>query len=173
MVTFLYTALAFPTVVIGLMVYVFLSRNGVFGSFGLLYSRAAIVIGQIILILPIITTFTLSAIKKLDPELILTARSLGAKGLRFYRTVGAEARFGILAAVIAAFGRAISEVGISMILGGNISGVTRTMTTAIALEHDKGEFIQALILGGILLFISLGINIIFHVFQNTPENKNA
>ncbi len=173
LITILYTALAFPTVVIGLFVYSLLSRSGIFGDFNLLYTRGAIIIGQFILIVPIIATFTLSAIRKVDPGLVLTARALGAKGLRFYLTIGREARFGIIAAIIAAFGRAISEVGISMILGGNISGITRTMTTAIALEHDKGQFQVAMILGALLLLISLSINIIFHAVQKHPEDDRA
>ncbi|MCD4653601.1 ABC transporter permease [bacterium] len=172
-VTLLYTALAFPTVVIGLSVYYLFSRHGILGNLGLLYTKTAIISGQLLLVTPIIATFTLSAVKRLDPAVLLTARSLGARGSRYYMTIIREARFGIIAAVIAAFGRAISEVGVSMILGGNIKGVTRTMTTAIALEHDKGQFIEALILGVLLLGISLGINVIFHAFQKEPEDHNA
>ncbi len=173
LITFLYTSLAFPTVVIGLMVYSLLSRNGPLGSWGLLYTKTAIIIGQILLIIPIIATFTLSAIRRLDSDVVITARSLGAKGIRLYLTVIREARYGIIAAIIAALGRALSEVGISMILGGNIAGVTRTITTTIALEHDKGQFNQAMILGVLLLMISLGINILFHAVQNRPESKDA
>jgi tungstate transport system permease protein len=169
-ITLLYTALAFPTVVIGLFVYGLISRAGLFGSWGLLYTKSAIVLGQVLLIIPIIATFTLSAIQKLDPALILTSKSLGAGMTRLHLTMISEVRFGILAAVIAAFGRAISEVGISMILGGNILGVTRTMTTAIALEHDKGRFHQAMILGLLLLGISLSINMLFRKIQRGPED---
>ena len=165
-VTLLYTALAFPTVVVGLMIYMFLSRSGPLGNWNLLYTRSAIVIGQMFLILPIISTFTLSAIRRLDPGMVMTARSLGASPMKIYFTVSREALFGIIAAIIAAFGRAISEVGVSMILGGNILGYTRTMTTAIALEHDKGQFRQAIILGAILLAISLSINVMFHLLQS-------
>lgn len=173
LVTIMYTALAFPTVVVGLLVYYLLSRHGPLGNFGLLYTRTAIIAGQWILVVPIISTFTLSAVKRLDPAIILTARSLGARGWRLYTTIIREARFGIIAAVIAAFGRAVSEVGVSMILGGNIEGFTRTMTTAIALEHDKGQFVEALILGALLLSISLGINICFYAFQKDPEDTHA
>jgi len=173
LVTLLYTALAFPTVVVGLLIYYLLSRHGLFGNWGLLYTKTAIVTGQFILIMPIIATFTLSAIRRLDPAILLTARSLGAHGSRYYLTIIREARFGIIAAVIAAFGRAVSEVGVSMILGGNIEGVTRTMTTAIALEHDKGQFTEALMLGAILLFISLCINVVFHAFQTDSEDLHA
>ncbi len=173
LITVLYTMLAFPTVVIGLFVYLLLSRSGPFGELGLLYTKSAIVIGQTILIAPIIATFTLSSVKKLDPMFLLTARSLGARSFILYSTVLREARFGILASVIAAFGRAVSEVGVSMILGGNIAGITRTMTTAISLDLDKGEFNQVLILGVLLLTISLGINIIFHWFQRDIEDNHA
>ncbi len=172
LVSILYTALAFPTVVVGLFVYFLLSRSGPFGSLGLLYTKTAMVIGQTILVAPILATFTLSAVKRLDPALTLTARSLGASRLRLYLTLAREARFGILAALIASFGRAISEVGVSMILGGNIAGHTRTMTTVIALEHDKGQFHEAMILGALLLAISLCINIGFHVLQRDSEHRD-
>lgn len=171
-ITALYTALAFPTVVIGLFVYMFLSRTGPLGSLGLLYTKTAIVIGQCILITPIIAAFTLSTIRKIEPEVILTAKSLGATGFKLYYSMLQEVKIGIFAAVIAAFGRAISEVGVSMILGGNIAGFTRTMTTMIALEHDKGQFRQAVILGAILLSVSLSINVVFHLLQQkTGENR--
>lgn len=172
-VTIMYTALAFPTVVVGLLVYYVLSRHGPLGSMGLLYTKSAIVVGQWVLIVPIISTFTYSAIRRIDPALIQTAHSLGASGIRLYMTLAREARFGIIAAIVAAFGRAVSEVGVSMILGGNIEGFTRTMTTAIALEHDKGQFGEALILGTVLLAISLGINVLFHAYQNSPEDRHA
>jgi len=172
-ITALYTALAFPTVVIGLFVYMFLSRMGPLGSLGLLYTKTAIVIGQCILITPIIATFTLSTIRKIEPELILTAKSLGASGFRLYYSMLKEVKIGVFAALVAAFGRAISEVGVSMILGGNIAGFTRTMTTMIALEHDKGQFKQAVILGAILLIVSLSINVIFHVLQRKTGSNHA
>lgn len=172
LIALLYTALAFPTVVIGLFVYFLLSRSGPLGDLGLLYSKTAIVLGQTIMIVPILMTFTLSAVKRLDPALTLTARSLGASRGRLYATLAREARFGILAAVIASFGRAISEVGVSMILGGNIAGHTRTMTTVIALEHDKGQFHDAMILGVLLLTLSLCINIGFHALQRRSESRD-
>ncbi|MBN1295532.1 ABC transporter permease [bacterium] len=173
LITLLYTTLAFPTVVIGLLVYCALCRNGPLGNLGLLYTQAAIVIGQWVMIVPIIATFTLSAVQRIDPAVLLTARSLGATGWRLHFAVIRESRFGIIAAVIAAFGRAVSEVGVSMILGGNIHGYTRTMTTTIALEHDKGQFSEALWLGALLLGISLGINIVFHGLQREPEDLHA
>jgi len=159
------TMLAFPTVVIGLFVYSFISRRGIFGPFDLLYTQKAIVIGQFILILPIIATLTIAAISRIDERYRKTAMTLGANRRQTACVIFREARFGIVAAVIAAFGRVIAEVGISMMLGGNAKGFTRTMTTAMALEYDKGEFILAVALGIILLVLSFGINLVFHFFQ--------
>ena len=159
------TMLALPTVVIGLFVYSFISRRGIFGPFDLLYTQKAIIIGQVILILPIVTTLTIAAISRIDERYRKTAMTLGANRWQTACVIFREARFGIVAAVIAAFGRVIAEVGISMMLGGNAKGFTRTMTTAMALEYDKGEFILAVALGIILLVLSFGINLIFHFFQ--------
>ncbi|MBA3017539.1 MAG: ABC transporter permease [Proteobacteria bacterium] len=159
------TMLAFPTVVIGLFVYSFISRRGIFGPFDLLYTQKAIIIGQFILILPIIATLTIAAISRIDERYRKTAMTLGANRLQTACVIFREARFGIVAAVIAAFGRVIAEVGISMMLGGNAKGFTRTMTTAMAMEYDKGEFILAVALGIILLVLSFGINLVFHFFQ--------
>ena len=159
------TLLAVPTVVIGLFVYAFIARKGVFGSLDLLYTQKAIIIGQTILILPIITTFTIAAISRIDQRYRRTAMTLGANRRQTAAVIFREARYGILAAVIAAFGRVISEVGVSMMLGGNAKGFTRTMTTAMALEYDKGEFTLAVALGLILLGLSFGINLLFHLFQ--------
>jgi tungstate transport system permease protein len=159
------TMLALPTVVIGLFVYSFISRRSILGSLDLLYTQKAIVIGQIILILPIVATLTIAAISRIDERYRKTAMTLGANRWQTAFVIFREARFGIVAAVIAAFGRVIAEVGISMMLGGNAKGFTRTMTTAMALEYDKGEFILAVALGIILLVLSFGINLIFHFFQ--------
>ena len=159
------TMLALPTVVIGLFVYSFISRRSILGSLDLLYTQKAIVIGQIILILPIVATLTIAAISRIDERYRKTAMTLGANRRQTACVIFREARFGIVAAVIAAFGRVIAEVGISMMLGGNAKGFTRTMTTAMALEYDKGEFILAVALGIILLVLSFGINLIFNFFQ--------
>ncbi|RJP86109.1 MAG: ABC transporter permease subunit [Desulfobacteraceae bacterium] len=165
LITILNTLLALPTVVIGLFVYVLISRNGVFGVYDLLYTQKAIIIGQIILIIPIMTTFTISAISRIDTRYRKTAMTLGADQFQTALVILKEARFGITAAIVAAFGRVISEIGICMMLGGNISGYTRTMTTAMALQYDKGEFVLAIALGIILLSISLAVNILFTYFQ--------
>ncbi|MDK9707003.1 MAG: ABC transporter permease [Desulforhopalus sp.] len=163
--TCLNTLLALPTVVIGLLVYTFVSRKGMFGSFGLLYTQKAMIIGQIILIIPVISTMTIAAISRIDRRYRLTALTLGANRLQMAWVIFFEARFGVIAAVIAAYGRVIAEIGISMMLGGNAKGFTRTMTTAMALEYDKGEFVLAVALGMILMGLAFAINLLFHIFQ--------
>lgn len=164
-ITVLNTLLALPTVVIGLFVYAFISRRGIFGPLDMLYSQQAIIIGQVILIVPVVAAFTIAAISKIDERYRKTAKTLGANRRQTAWIIFREARFGIVAAIIAAFGRVISEVGISMMLGGNIKGFTRTMTTAMALEYDKGSFTLAIALGMVLLGISFGMNLLFHFFQ--------
>ncbi len=164
-ITILNTLLALPTVVIGLFAYTFLSRQGILGDLGLLYTPWAIVVGQVILILPWVATFTLTAVSRIDARYRRTAMTLGANTLQTSLSIAREARYGILAAIIAAFGRAIAEIGIAMMLGGNIQGFTRVMTTAMALEHNKGEFVLALGLGIVLLSISLVMNIFMQLMQ--------
>ncbi len=163
--TCLNTLLALPTVVIGLLVYSFISRHGMFGSLELLYTQKAIIIGQVILIIPLVTTLTIAAISKIDHRYRKTALTLGATQLQMAWVILKEARYGVGAAVIASFGRVIAEVGISMMLGGNARGFTRTMTTAMALEYDKGEFVLAVALGLTLMTIAFGLNMLFHFLQ--------
>ncbi|PCI24920.1 MAG: ABC transporter permease [SAR324 cluster bacterium] len=165
LITCLNTLLALPTVTVGLLVYSFISRRSILGAWDLLYTQEAIIIGQTILIVPLVATYTISAISRLDDRYRKTALTLGANRVQTAFVILREARFGIAAAVIAAFGRVISEVGISMMIGGNAKGFTRTITTAMALEYDKGEFILAIALGFILLSLSFGINIIFNFVQ--------
>lgn len=165
LITVLNTLLALPTVVAGLFVYAFISRRGIFGANDLLYTQKAMVIGQVILIVPIITTFTISAISRIDERYRKTALTLGATALQTAWVIVREARFGIMAAIIMAFGRVIAEVGVSMMLGGNAKGFTRTMTTAMALEYDKGEFVLSVALGIVLLFLSFSVNILLNYFQ--------
>jgi tungstate transport system permease protein len=165
LVTVLNTLLALPTVVVGLFVYAFISRRGIFGPLDLLYTQKAIIIGQVILIIPIVATFTISAISRIDERYRKTAMTLGANPLQTGWVIIREARFGIMAAVVAAYGRVIAEVGISMMLGGNAKGFTRTMTTAMALEYDKGEFVLGVALGIVLLAVSFGVNLCFNFMQ--------
>lgn len=164
-ITVLNTLLALPTVVVGLFVYTFISRRGIFGPFDLLYTQKAIVIGQVLLIIPIVTTFTITAISRIDARYRETALTLGANALQTAWIILREARFGIVASIIMAFGRVIAEVGISMMLGGNVRGFTRTMTTAMALEYDKGEFVLSVALGIVLIVVSFAVNIFFNHFQ--------
>jgi len=160
------TLLALPTVVIGLIVYSLISRRGPLGIFGLLYTPLAMIIGQFILAVPIIIALTHSAVQGIDKRVRNTALTLGATEAQSAWTVIKEARYAVLAAVITGFGRVIAEVGAAMMLGGNIKGSTRVMTTAIALETAKGEFGFAIALGIILLFVAFSINILLHYFQD-------
>ncbi|ACL03201.1 ABC transporter permease [Desulfatibacillum aliphaticivorans] len=164
--TILHTLLALPTVVVGLFVYAFISRRGILGPLDLLYSQQAMIIGQSILIIPVVAAFTITAVKKVDKRYSQTAMTLGANRFQTAMVVAMEARYGIMAAITAAFGRVIAEVGVSMMLGGNIKGFTRTMTTAMALEYDKGEFILAVALGLVLLTIAFGLNFALNLFQS-------
>lgn len=159
--------MALPTVVIGLIVYGFLSRQGPLGSLGLLFTPQAIIIGQAILAAPVISNYTLSAIQGADERILLTARTLGASNLKSLLQLAREVRFGLVAAIVAGFGRVVSEVGVAMMLGGNIRFYTRTMTTAIALETSKGEFAFGLALGVILMAVSFAVNAVLTVAQES------
>lgn len=167
--TILNTLLALPTVVVGLVVYSMLSRRGPLGFLDLLYTPTAIIIGETILAIPIVSAFTISALKGVDRRAGETALTLGATPAQAAAAMILEARFGILAAIVASFGRVIAEVGAAMMLGGNIRGSTRTMTTAIALETSKGEFGLAMALGFILLTVAFGANIVFQWLQGFHE----
>jgi tungstate transport system permease protein len=159
------TLMALPTVVVGLFLYGLFSRQGVFGEWGLLYTPWAIIIGLAVLILPIIWNLSIAAVHGADPRLALTCKMLGANRWQQLGIYLGEIRFGLLAAIVMGFGRAIGEVGIAMMLGGNIEGFTRTMTTAIALETSKGEFEFALALGLLLLVVAFTANTLLYRFQ--------
>ena len=159
------TLMGLPPVVVGLIVYLILSRRGPLGFLGLLYSPTAMIIAQTILAVPIVTALCHSAIVNVNPIIRQAARTLGATPRQETLAVIREARYGILSAVIAAFGRVMAEVGSILIVGGNIAGYTRVMTTTIALETDKGNFELALALGIILLSISFLINAVLHHVQ--------
>ncbi|MDY6820877.1 MAG: ABC transporter permease [Deferribacterota bacterium] len=156
------TLLSLPTVVVGLFVYVLIMQSGIFGKYNLLFTKKAIIIGQTILAYPIVVSLTTSALENYDKRLREFLITLGVSPFRLIATIIWEARLGVIIAIITAYGRVVSEVGASMILGGNIKGYTRTITTAIALETSKGEFINGLALGIILLVISLLINIFIY-----------
>jgi tungstate transport system permease protein len=159
------TGMGLPPVVAGLFLYLFLSRSGPLGGLGLLYTPTAMVIVQTILALPIVVSLSHAAIAKVDPVIRQAAITLGATPLQEVLTVIREARYGIMAGVMAGLGRVMAEVGAVIIVGGNIAGYTRVMTTTIALETDKGDFELAIALGIILLLISFGINVGLRFFQ--------
>jgi tungstate transport system permease protein len=159
------TMMAFPTVVIGLIFYALLSRRGPFGTLELLFTPVGVSIGLFVLALPTVVYLTFTAITGLDPRLVLTCRLLGANAIQQTLKIVKEARSAITAAIVVAFGRVVSEVGIAMMLGGNIKGLTRTMTTAIALETSKGEFELGLALGIVLLLVALGVNGMLFLLQ--------
>jgi tungstate transport system permease protein len=164
-ITLLNTFMGLPPVVVGLFVYLLLSRSGPLGFMGLLYTPSAMVAAQTILAFPIVASLCHSAIVTVDPIIGQAAIALGATPYQKAITIIKEARYGILSSVIAGFGRVMAEVGAILIVGGNIAGYTRVMTTTIALETDKGNFELALALGVILLIISLIINIALHLIQ--------
>ena len=164
--TLLNTLLSLPTVVLGLLVFSFISRRGILGEWGMLFTMRGIIIGQVLLILPIIIALVRNAIHDVDEKMYKTAISLGATGTQQFRLLLLEARYGIIGALVTGFGRVIGEVGVSMMLGGNIKGYTRTITTAIAMETNKGRFSFGLALGIILLSISFIINYIIYYFQS-------
>ncbi|HEB78128.1 MAG TPA: ABC transporter permease subunit [Methylothermaceae bacterium] len=162
------TLMAMPTVVIGLLLYGLLSRQGPLGDLGWLYTPTAVIVGECVLILPLLLHLVSSAVLGADPRLLPTLESLGATFRHKLWYVLLETRIGVTAAVVAAFGRAIGEVGVAMMLGGNIAGYTRTMTTAIALETSKGAFELGLALGLILLLVAFLVNAMLVWLQNRP-----
>ena len=163
--------LSFPTVVIGLLIYLLLSRRGPLGALELLFTPTAIMLGYMLIAFPILVVFTISAVQGADPRVYETARALGAGRLRASLTTLFEVRFGILAAVVNGFGRAVSEVGCAIMVGGNIEGLTRNIPTAIALETTKGEFAQGIALGLVLMVVALGVNVLLALLQGAGGLK--
>jgi len=163
--TLLNTLMALPTVVVGLVLFGFFSRQGPLGSWGLLFTPMAMIAGQTVLAAPIVANYTVAAVAGADPRIMNTALTLGATRSRAIWQLLLETRFGIVAAIVAGFGRVIAEVGVAMMLGGNIRGYTRTMTTAIALETSKGEFSFGLALGVVLLSVALFVNLFLNLLQ--------
>ena len=163
------TLMAMPTVLIGLLLYGLFSRLGPLGHLELLYTPTAIIIAEAILIFPIMMNLSIAAVTAADPRLVPTLISLGAKSVSLAFQVAKQTRFIMLAALITGFGRAIGEVGAAMMLGGNIEGYTRTMTTAIALETSKGEFEVGLALGLLLLLIAFLVNFILSWLQREQQ----
>ena len=159
------TLMGIPPVLMGLIVYLLISRKGPLGAFELLFTPTAMIIAQIMLILPIIFGLTVSNLSKTAPEVEKTCLALGAEKKDIYRTIINESKIQLLTVVTLGFGRAISEVGAVMMVGGNIKGFTRVMTTYIALETGKGNFNGAIAIGIVLLIISFMLNFLLHRFQ--------
>lgn len=169
-IAFLYTGMGFPPVVIGLFVYLFLSRSGPLGSLDVaiipeLFTPAAMVVAQSIISFPLVAGFTMAAVLGVDPQLRQQVLSLGATRWQAAATILAEARIGVLVSIIAGFGSIISEVGAVMLVGGNIQDKTRVLTTAIVLETRKGNFDLAIALGVILLGLSFVVNVMMLYLQ--------
>ena len=162
------TFMGLPPVVVGLIVYLFLSSNGPFGSMKLLYTPTAMVIAQIIIVLPIISGLTMAAVKLRYISIVETCKGLGIGKARTVFLLSYECRYALIAALLAGYGRAMSEVGAVNLVGGNILHNTRVMTTAIMLETSQGNFSDALALGIILLSISFIINLASHKLQREP-----
>jgi tungstate transport system permease protein len=158
----IYTGMGLPPVVVGLFVYLLLSNQGPLGPLRWLFTPRAMISAQTIIALPLIVGLTLTALRSIDPTVKLQVRSLGATRWQLAWTLILEARLGVLAAIIAAFGGIISEVGAVMLVGGNIEGQTRVLTTAIVLETRRGNFALALALGIILLALAFAANYLFH-----------
>ena len=167
------TFMGLPPVVVGLFLYLVLSRSGPLGFMGLLYTPSAMVAAQAILAFPIIAALCHSAIVNVDPIIKQSSMTLGATHSQAIVTVMKEARYGIMSGVIAALGRVMAEVGAILIVGGNIAGYTRVMTTTIALETDKGNFELALALGIILLALSFMINTGLYFIQDKGRRAGA
>jgi len=157
-VSLIYTGMALPPVVVGLLVYLGLSRSGPLAGLGWLFSARAMILAQFILAMPFVVGITMTAISAVPQSLRLQIRSLGASPWQLHSAILKEARAGVVLAVAIAFGRSISEVGAVLMVGGNIAGHTRVLTTAVVLETSQGHFETALALGGILLLIALVVN---------------
>jgi len=169
LISFFNSLMAVPAVVVGLTVYLLLSRSGPMGDLKLLFTQAAMIVGQIVLAFPLLVAMSHAALQAAEKSAWETAITLGASPWQAMLTIMREVRFGLLAAVIAGFARIIAEVGCSMMVGGNILGVTRNIPTAIALETSKGEFVQGIALGMVLLFLALFLNFALSFMQGKGE----
>lgn len=167
----IYTGMGLPPVVVGLTVYLLLSNQGVLGQFHWLFTPTAMIFAQTIIALPLMIGLTLTAVHAVDPIIRLQVRALGATRWQLIWAVLSEARIGVLAAIVAAFGAIISEVGAVMLVGGNIEHETRTLTTAIVLETRKGNFAFALALGAILLALAFAANFMMYHLERRGAGK--
>jgi tungstate transport system permease protein len=169
-IAMLYTGMGFPPVVVGLFVYLVLSRSGPLGALGWLFTPKAMVVSQTIISFPLVAGFTMAAVMGVDPSLRQQVMALGATEWQATLTILREARIGVVVSVIAGFGSIISEVGSVMLVGGNIEGSTRTLTTAIVLETRKGDFQLAIALGIVVLALSFFANFLMLRFQGRDFN---
>jgi len=167
------TLMGLPPVAVGLVVYLLLSASGPLGFLGLLYSPQAMIIAQFILVFPIVCGITIASIQSVSPKLHEVLLSLSATPYWEARLLLKEARLGLITGVIASFGAAISEVGAVMIVGGNLLGYTRTLTTSIMLYTNEGEFALAIAMGIILLLIALGVNLFLTLWQSRSRIKRT
>jgi tungstate transport system permease protein len=170
-ISLLNTGMGLPPVAVGLFLYLFLSRSGPLGFMELLYTPTAMIIAQLILAFPIVASLSQAAIANVDPVIRQAALTLGATPFQETLTIIKEARYSIMAGLMAGFGRVMAEVGAIIIVGGNIAGYTRVMTTTIALETDKGNFELAIALGLILLASSLTITLALRFFQRLGQSE--
>ncbi len=160
------TLYSVPTVVVGLVLYLMISKSGPLGFFGLLFTPEGMILGQTILIIPIMMGLVISALSGVDKSISDTLVALGATGFQKIVEIVKEARYAILSAVVLGFGRAIAEVGVAMMIGGNIRGNTRVLTTAITLETGMGEFGLSIALGIILLTVALIVVVILNLITS-------
>jgi tungstate transport system permease protein len=167
----IYTGMGMPPVVAGLFVFLFFSNQGPLGDLRWLFTPQVMVVAQTLIALPLMVGLTLTAVQSIDPMLNLQVKSLGATRFQLARTVLAEARLGLFAAIVTSFGSIISEVGAVMLVGGNIQGETRVLTTAIVLETRKGNFSLALALGIVLLILSFSANFMLYKLQTTGVKR--
>ena len=163
------TALALPTVVVALVIYLLLSRRGPLGDLGLLFSWQAIVVAETVLAFPIAASLSAAAVQAVDPRVLRTAMTLGAGPLRSAWTVAREMRLALAATIAVAFGRVMSEVGAALIVGGNVRHETRTLTTAITLATAQGDFSLAIALGLILLALALTVNVCLQLLRGRGD----
>lgn len=165
LINLIQTFYSLPTVTVGLLVFLLISRSGPLGGLNLLFSPSGMIFGQAVLVCPIMIGLTITALDGVGPQIKDTAKSLGATEMQIIITVIKEARVAVMAAVLLGFGRALSEVGVAMMIGGNIRGYTRVLTTSIALETSMGNLELSMALGIILISISLAINLLLNRFR--------
>ena len=158
-------ALAMPTVAIGLILYAFISRNGPFGELGLLFTLKAVMLGQFVLALPIIVSLSASVIENMDKKHYLNIMNYRLSPLNLILCVLYELRYALLVVIATAYGRIVAEVGVAMMIGGNIKYFTRTITTAISLETNKGEFAMGIALALVLILIAFAVNLAIHALK--------